>query len=69
LRHIKIAICKRDTSKDTFTGVLEQIQGKIDELVSTKIESQKAEVKKPKVDIKESYAISTQHLQRQIELL
>jgi len=37
LKHIKIAICKKETNRDTFSGVLDQIQQKIDELCMAKL--------------------------------
>ena len=68
LKHIKISICKKKNEKELLSGVLDQIQLKIDELHAFEI-SKADQSAKPKVNIKQSYIISTNQFRRQVELL
>lgn len=72
LRDIKNAVCnkKKEEGQEKLTGVLDHIQTKIDELYQLKIENKaKQDPEMVKVDLQQSYNISTEHYQKQVELL
>lgn len=74
LKNIKSVVCdkKREMSQEKLTTVLDHIQVKIDELYQIKIGNDEKVIKEsapPKIDIRKSYDIATEHYQKEVELL
>lgn len=75
LKHVKIAVSRRDSNKEGLAKLLQHVEEKMDDLYHLKVEvqserrEQEAELTKEKVDLKQIYNHATQHYQKQVELL